>query len=59
MSNERCVLLLDEIDKASEEIEYTLLQFLNEFSITIPQYGTITADEDKLPFACSQKTRKI
>lgn len=49
MSNERCVLLLDEIDKASEEIEYTLLQFLDEFSITIPQYGTITADEDKHP----------
>lgn len=49
MSNERCVLLLDEIDKASDEIEYTLLQFLDEFSITIPQYGTITADEDKRP----------
>ena len=49
MSQERCVLLLDEIDKASEEIEYTLLQFLDEFSISIPQYGTITATEDKRP----------
>ena len=49
MSQERCVLLLDEIDKASEEIEYTLLQFLDEFSISIPQYGTITAKEDKRP----------
>ena len=49
MSNERCVLLLDEIDKASEEIEYTLLQFLDEFQISIPQYGTITATEDKKP----------
>lgn len=49
MSQERCVLLLDEIDKASEEIEYTLLQFLDEFSISIPQYGTITAKEDNRP----------
>ena len=49
MSQERCVLLLDEIDKASEEIEYTLLQFLDEFSISIPQYETITAKEDNRP----------
>lgn len=49
MSEERCVLLLDEIDKASEEIEYTLLQFLDEFSMSIPQYGTITAKKDNRP----------
>lgn len=49
MSDERCVLLLDEIDKASEEIEYTLLQFLDEFSLSIPQYGTIAADKNNKP----------
>ena len=29
--SERCVLLLDEVDKSSEEIEYTLLEALDEF----------------------------
>ena len=46
---ERCVLLLDEIDKASEEIEYTLLEVLENFSMSIPQYGTVTCPEDMRP----------
>lgn len=45
----RCVLLLDEIDKSSEEIEYTLLEFLDEFSISIPQYKTIVCPEELRP----------
>ena len=45
----KCVLLLDEIDKSSEEIEYTLLEMLDEFSITIPQYGTVKCPEDMKP----------
>lgn len=48
-SPSRCVLLLDEIDKASEEIEYTLLEFLDEFSVSIPQYKTIVCPEDRRP----------
>ena len=58
---QRCVLLLDEIDKASEEIEYTLLEALDEFSITIPQYGTITCPEDKRPivFLTSNNYREL
>ena len=46
---QKCVLLLDEIDKCSEEIEYTLLEALDEFSLTIPQYGTVKCPEDKRP----------
>ena len=38
----RYVLLLDEVEKASEEIEYTLLEVLENFRISIPQYGTVT-----------------
>lgn len=49
VSDKRCVLLLDEVDKASEEIEYTLLEFLEKYSMTIPQYKTITCDDDKKP----------
>lgn len=58
---ERCVLLLDEIDKASEEIEYTLLEFLDEFSMTIPQYGTVVCPEDKRPivFLTSNNYREL
>ncbi len=49
MSDKRYVLLLDEVDKASEEIEYTLLEFLDTYSISIPQYKTIYCDNDKKP----------
>lgn len=49
MLQERCVLLLDEVDKASEEVEYTLLEFLDTYSISIPQYKTICCDNDKKP----------
>lgn len=49
MQDSKCVLLLDEVDKSSEEIEYTLLEILDEFSITIPQYGTIKCNEDFKP----------
>lgn len=45
----RKVLLLDEIDKAPEEIEYTLLEVLSEFSMSIPQYGTVKCPKDQLP----------
>ena len=33
------VLLIDEIDKAPEEVEYMLYEFLENYTITIPQYG--------------------
>lgn len=57
----RCVLLLDEIDKSSEEIEYTLLEMLDEFSITIPQYGTVKCPEDMKPivFLTSNNYREM
>lgn len=42
---QRYVLLFDEVDKASEELEYTLLEFLDDFSLSIPQYGTVKAKE--------------
>ena len=49
MQDSKCVLLLDEVDKSSEEIEYTLLEILDEFSVTIPQYGTIKCNENFKP----------
>ena len=37
------VLLIDEIDRADDEFEAFLLEFLSDFAITIPELGTITA----------------
>lgn len=58
---QRYVLLLDEVEKASEEIEYTLLEVLENFSISIPQYGTITCPEDMKPivFLTSNRYRDL
>jgi len=43
------VLLIDELDKADLEIEAFLLETLSDYSVSIPEYGTITADPDNLP----------
>lgn len=57
----RYVLLLDEIEKSSEEIEYTLLEVLENFSISIPQYGTVTCPEKMRPivFLTSNRYRDL
>lgn len=57
----RYVLLLDEVEKASEEIEYTLLEVLENFSISIPQYGTITCPKEMCPivFLTSNRYREL
>lgn len=57
----RKVLLIDEIDKASEEIENALLEVLDKFTLTIPEYGTISCkDEDKpIVFLTSNRTREL
>lgn len=57
----RYVLLLDEVEKASEEIEYTLLEVLENFRISIPQYGTVTCPEEMRPivFLTSNRYRDL
>ena len=40
---------LKKMVKASEELEYTLLEFLDDFSLSIPQYGTVKAKEGMEP----------
>lgn len=59
--DKRCVLLLDEIEKSSEEIEYTLLEFLDEFSLSIPQYKTIKCKDEFKPivFLTSNNYREL
>lgn len=55
------VLLFDEIDKASEETEYMLYEFLEHNAITIPQYGEIACPQDRRPlvFLTSNNYREL
>ncbi|HEV2416524.1 MAG TPA: MoxR family ATPase [Terriglobia bacterium] len=45
-----CVLLVDEIDKISQEFEATLLEILSAWQVTVPKLGTLKADPAVIPF---------
>ena len=54
------VLLVDEIDKAPEEFEYSLLEIFGEYSVTIPELKeTIYAKEIPFTVITSNNTRPI
>ena len=53
------VLLIDEIDRADEEFEGYLLEFLSDFQVTIPELGTIRADEPPVVVITSNRTRDV
>jgi len=53
------VLLIDEVDRADEEFEALLLEFLSEFQISIPELGTYRAAEPPLVILTSNRTRDL
>ena len=53
------VLLIDEIDRADEEFEGYLLEFLADFQVTIPELGTIRAAEPPIVVITSNRTREV
>jgi MoxR-like ATPase len=53
------VLLIDEIDRADDEFEAFLLEFLAEFQITIPELGTISAKTPPIVILTSNRTREM
>jgi len=53
------VLLIDEIDRADDEFEAFLLEFLADFAVTIPELGTITAAQPPTVFLTSNRTREL
>jgi MoxR-like ATPase len=55
----RPVLLIDELDRADEEFEAFLLELLSDFQVTIPEIGTITADDPPIVILTSNRTREI
>jgi MoxR-like ATPase len=56
---ERTVLLIDELDRAGEEFEAFLLEVLDEFQVTVPELGTIAAEDPPLVVMTSNRTRRI
>jgi MoxR-like ATPase len=53
------VLLVDELDRADEEFEAFLLEILSDFQITIPEIGTLKAQEPPVVVITSNRTREI
>ncbi len=53
------VLLIDEIDRADDEFEAFLLEFLSDFAITIPELGTISARRRPIVVLTSNRTREL
>ena len=53
------VLLIDELDRADEEFEAYLLEFLSEWQITVPEIGTIRAAQPPIVVITSNRTREI
>ena len=53
------VLLIDEIDRADEEFEAYLLEILSDFQVTVPEIGTIKADNPPRVILTSNRTREV
>jgi MoxR-like ATPase len=56
---ESTVLLIDEIDRSDHEFEAFLLEFLSDFSISIPERGTLRAAERPVVILTSNRTREL
>ena len=59
LAREPVVLLIDEIDRADDEFEAFLLEFLSDFQVSIPELGTIRAERRPLVMITSNRTREL
>jgi MoxR-like ATPase len=53
------VLLIDEVDRADQELEAFLLEILSDFQVTVPELGTIRAEHLPIVILTSNRTREI
>ncbi|HKE68280.1 MAG TPA: MoxR family ATPase, partial [Nocardioidaceae bacterium] len=53
------VLLIDEIDRADDEFEALLLEFLGEASVTVPELGTFVAEQPPIVVLTSNRSRDL
>ncbi|MGW6461206.1 AAA family ATPase [Streptomyces sp. NPDC055078] len=53
------VLLIDEIDRADDEFEALLLELLSEYTVTVPELGTLRAAGPPVVVLTSNRTREV
>jgi|tagenome__1003787_1003787.scaffolds.fasta_scaffold20517246_1 MoxR-like ATPase len=53
------VLLVDEVDRADDEFEAFLLEVLSDFSVTVPELGTLRAEVPPAVVVTSNRTRDV
>jgi MoxR-like ATPase len=53
------VLLIDEVDRADDEFEAFLLEFLAEYAVTVPELGTFRAAQPPVVVITSNRTRDV
>jgi MoxR-like ATPase len=58
-SGEAPILLIDELDRTDEPFEAYLLEMLAEYQVSIPEIGTIKAEQPPLVIITSNRTREI
>src|SRR5262245_64571184 len=59
LSTPGCVLLIDELDRADDEFEAFLLEFLSDFQVTIPEVGVVRATTPPAVVITSNRTREL
>lgn len=53
------VFLIDELDRTDEAFEAFLLEILSDFQVTVPELGTIRAQEPPIVIITTNRTREI
>jgi MoxR-like ATPase len=53
------VLLIDELDRADDEFEAFLLEVLDAYTVTVPELGTIAAEQPPAVVITSNRTREL
>ena len=59
LSQPGSVLLIDELDRADDEFEAFLLEFLADFQVTIPEIGVVAAAQPPVVVITSNRTREL
>jgi MoxR-like ATPase len=58
-AEEPVVLLVDEVDRVEVETEALLLEILSDYQVSIPELGTVAANQIPLVFLTSNNTREL
>ena len=53
------VLLVDEVDRADDEFEAFLLEVLSDYTVTVPELGTVHAEVPPIVVVTSNRTREV